>query len=256
MSDDRIALLEKIIYIQSCVLEGHSIKAMIRKESRYFREESGAQVIAVCVENEEHIDIELVLEEKKKFLTLIRKHRLTPKRMDLKKFIELCHEHFARSQEYIKIESLHDIFRGTLSKKSSAAFEKEMDFDHALLFPLRNSASKKIGFVLYFFSTETPVEVRKMVQLTEVFETLIRPFYDRKRRVLHTKCVQVDEKMQRLTEKEKQITQCVLAGKPYKTISDELGISTNTIKTHMRNIFSKYGVNSKIELHNKLMGTF
>ena len=126
MSDDRIALLEKIIYIQSCVLEGHSIKAMIRKESRYFREESGAQVIAVCVENEEHIDIELVLEEKKKFLTLIRKHRLTPKRMNLKKFIELCHEHFARSSEYIKIESLHDIFRGTLSKKSSADFAEEM----------------------------------------------------------------------------------------------------------------------------------
>lgn len=68
--------------------------------------------------------------------------------------------------------------------------------------------------------------------------------------------VQVDDQMQRLTQKEKEITQLVVLGKPYKVIAEKLGISINTLKTHMKNVFSKYGVSSKIELHNRLTGSF
>ncbi len=254
MTIDKITLLEKIIYIQSCIIEGHNIRAILRKETPFFKAESGADVIAVCMENEERVEIEMVLEEKQKFLSLMRKYRMSPRNMHLNKFIEQCNSHFTASQERVQINNLYDIFQGTVTKKKSLAFEKDMGFDLGELFPLRNKYGKKIGFVLYLFVKDAEIKDKKLRQLTEVFEILIRPFYDEGRRVLHAKCVQIDEKMQRLTEKEKLITQRVLLGKPHKVIAEEVDISINTLKTHMKNIFSKYGVSSKIELHNKLTG--
>lgn len=255
MTIDQVTLLEKIIYIQACIIEGHDIRAILRKETPFFKTESEADVIIVCVENEDHVEIEYVLEENQHFLSLMRKYNLAPKEMSLNRFIEQCNSHFKLSNTHVAIESLYQIFEGTLSRKKTLAFEKEMGFHHGKLFPVHNKKGKKIGFVVYFFGEDSAVHEKKLIQLTEVFELLIRPFYDDDRRLLHGKCIQVDERMKRLTEKEKEITNKVLQGKPHKVIAEELNISINTLKTHMKNIFSKYGVNSKIELHNMLMGT-
>ncbi|MEZ5015027.1 MAG: response regulator transcription factor [Chitinophagales bacterium] len=50
-----------------------------------------------------------------------------------------------------------------------------------------------------------------------------------------------------LTEKEKSILQCLVQGKSYKMIAEELSISTETVKTHMKNIYAKLHVNSNTE---------
>lgn len=55
-----------------------------------------------------------------------------------------------------------------------------------------------------------------------------------------------------LTSKEKQILKKLLAAKSYAEISEELNISVNTVKTHVKHIYSKYEVNSKLELANKV----
>ncbi len=253
---DNLKLLKKIISMQFAVIEGNSLKAIFRKETPFFIQESGANVIVVCIENEDGVDIELILEEKHKFLSLLSKYRLVAKHMELNKFMEQCNLHFVKSHEHVQLQSLHDIFDGNLSKKKTVEFEKEMDFDVALLYPMYNNHGKKIGLVIYLYAKSSSGKRVDLLQLTEMFSVLIRPFYDDNRRVLRAKCVQIDEQMQRLTQKEKEITQRVVLGKPYREIADELGISINTLKTHMKNIFSKYGVSSKIELHNKLTGSF
>lgn len=254
MTIDQVDVLRKIIAIQSSIIEGQSIRSILQQETQFFLRESGANVIAVCLENEDGVDIELILEEREQFLSLLGKYKLLPKHMELNKFIQQCNSHFTVSPEKVYIESLHAIFDGHLSKKKTLNFEDEMNFDHGLLYPMRKKVGKKIGLIIYLFTKGGVEYSNKLAQLTEIFETLIQPFYDEKRRVLHAKCVQIDEKMQRLTEKEKEITQRVLLGKTHKVIADELNISINTLKTHMKNIFSKYGVSSKIELHNKLNG--
>ncbi len=255
MTIDQITLLKKIITVQSSIIEGDSIRAILRQETSFFQKESGADVIAICLENEDRVDIELILENKHRFISLLSKYKLLPKHMSLTKFIEQCNSHFAVSQERVHIDSLHAIFDGSLSKNKTSLFEKEMDFDHGLLYPIRNKMGKKIGLVIYLYSKSAEAQTKKLLQLTELFEILIQPFYDEKRYVLRAKCIQIDEKMQRLTDKEKLITQRVLLGKPHKVIAEEVDISINTLKTHMKNIFNKYGVRSKIELHNKLTGS-
>jgi DNA-binding CsgD family transcriptional regulator len=254
MKVEDVELLEKIIEMQSCVIEGYGLKAILRKQTAYLKEKSGANIIAICMENDGHVNIELVLDEEQRFLSLIRKYKLLPKHMDLNQFIEQCNSHFKTSTQYIHIESLYDIFHGTLSKVKILSFEKELDFESADIFPLRSKAGKKIGFIIYIFKKDFPLINTKLTQLTQVFETLIRPFYNDKLHVLHYKCVQVDSNnMQRLTDKEKMIVQRVLHGKSHKEITVDLDISINTLKTHIKNIYSKYGVASKMELNNKIM---
>ena len=51
-----------------------------------------------------------------------------------------------------------------------------------------------------------------------------------------------------LTNREKEILQQILLGKTNKDISLELSISENTVKTHVRNILSKYGVTNRAQL--------
>ncbi len=244
-------LLQKIISLQSAIIEGYSLKTILRQETPFFLEESGANVIAVCIENEGGADIELILEEKFRFLSLISKYKLSAKHLEFDRFLQQCNSHFTNAQTQVVVESLHHIFDGNLSKKKTAEFEKELGFDHALLSPIRNKAGRRIGMIIYLF-TDKKEKRMNISPLTEIFELLTRLLYDEDRHILRARCVQIDERMKRLTGKEKEVTQLVLQGKSHKEIAQEMTISINTVKTHMKNIFSKYGVSSKIELHNKL----
>ncbi|HOS68749.1 MAG TPA: LuxR C-terminal-related transcriptional regulator [Bacillota bacterium] len=51
-----------------------------------------------------------------------------------------------------------------------------------------------------------------------------------------------------LTERESEIAALLLKGRTYKMIADELYLSENTIKTHIKNIYSKFNIQSKTEL--------
>ncbi len=52
----------------------------------------------------------------------------------------------------------------------------------------------------------------------------------------------------KLTQRESQIAELLLKGRTYKMIAEELYLSENTVKTHVKNIYSKLQVKSKVEL--------
>ncbi len=54
----------------------------------------------------------------------------------------------------------------------------------------------------------------------------------------------------RLTERESEIIVLLLKGRTYKLIAVELYLSENTVKTHLKNAYSKLGVKNKAELIN------
>lgn len=56
-----------------------------------------------------------------------------------------------------------------------------------------------------------------------------------------------------LTVREKEVLQLILSGKSNREIAASLFISENTVKTHARNIFSKYDVTSRVELISNLL---
>lgn len=55
-----------------------------------------------------------------------------------------------------------------------------------------------------------------------------------------------------LTERESEIAGLLLKGRTYKMIAGELFLSENTVKTHIKNIYSKLNIRSKAELINLL----
>ena len=60
----------------------------------------------------------------------------------------------------------------------------------------------------------------------------------------------VNARVFRLTSREKQIMELVLAGKYNKVIADELNISMRTVEVHRANLFNKMQVKTAVELAN------
>ena len=57
-----------------------------------------------------------------------------------------------------------------------------------------------------------------------------------------------------LTRREKQTAALICLGFTNQEIATRMVISVNTVKSHIRNVFSKFGVNSKTELQAALAG--
>ena len=60
------------------------------------------------------------------------------------------------------------------------------------------------------------------------------------------------ESVNELSTREKEIIHCLERGMMYKEIAEKLFISPQTVRTHIRNIYEKLQVNSKVEALNKI----
>jgi DNA-binding CsgD family transcriptional regulator len=56
-----------------------------------------------------------------------------------------------------------------------------------------------------------------------------------------------------LTAREQEVLQLIISGKANREIAETLFISVSTVKTHVRNIFSKYDVGSRAELISTIL---
>ena len=63
----------------------------------------------------------------------------------------------------------------------------------------------------------------------------------------------VSAKETQLSPREERVLDCLARGLAYKQIGDELGISINTIRTHLRHIYEKLHVQSRTEAVAKYM---
>ena len=71
---------------------------------------------------------------------------------------------------------------------------------------------------------------------------------DTKQRSEHASLASVESRLQRLTKREREVMDRVLAGKLNKVIADELDIATRTVEVHRARLFEKMGVKSAVEL--------
>ena len=77
--------------------------------------------------------------------------------------------------------------------------------------------------------------------------------YDNMSRSQQTDIVRQFKTLDPLTVREQEVLKLILSGKSNRDIAAALFISENTVKTHARNIFSKYDVSSRTELISTLL---
>lgn len=246
-------ILHKIIELQSCMIQGKNIKALLHKNIDFYLGKSGADIITVYMHEDAHVNVNYILERHRLFAHLLKKYVLDKNNFKWDKFVENCDKHFASQINYDKITHLYQIFKGFLSKKKSEKFTNELGMKSAIMMPMYHYDKREIiGYVCFFFLSDIETDIEELEAIKTSLQILLQPLYDQENNIFYTKCVRIDENMKLLTSQEKKIVRQVLEGLPYPEIAAILGISINTLKTHMKNIFNKYNVNSKIELYNKL----
>ncbi|HIP18926.1 MAG TPA: LuxR family transcriptional regulator [Sulfurovum sp.] len=247
-----IEVLQKIIDFQSCIIEGKTVKSILHKHKAFFLEKSGADMITLYMHEHSIVNPEYILEEDREFEHLIHKYIFSKKNFKWNKFVENCNAYFASGLSHERVTEMYQIFKGYMTKKEADAFTKELNITSAVIIPIYAFGDQEImGYCCFVFRSDHELVMEKLRTLQVLFQTLVRPLYDKKYNTIYSKCIRIDENMNFLTSKEKKIVKKVLAGHSYANTAEVLNISINTLKTHMKNIFNKYAVTSKIELFNK-----
>ena len=246
-------ILNKIIELQSSIIQGGNIKTMLHQNIDFYLAKSGADIITIYMHDEEQINIDYILEKHRLFAPLLKKYIFDKKNFNWKRFVDNCDKHFAFKTKHDNFTELYSVFKGFLSKKEANAFTNELQMKNGITMPMYTDNNQEIiGYACFFFQSNNDVDIKKLKAVKTSFQIILKPLYDREHNTFYTKCVRIDEDMKLLTSQEKKIVRKVLEGTSYPEIAVILSISINTLKTHMKHIFYKYNVNSKIELYNKL----
>ena len=253
MPTENIELLHKLVTLQACIIQGRDINAMLHKDKNFYKEWTQADIITIYVNENEKVNVEYVIEDHHLFKSLVEKYVFSKKSFKWEDFIRNCAEHFTLDNRYHHINDLYEIFKGLISKRKAQKFSKELHFKESIMMPIYTYDNKEtIGYICFMFQKKVTINIDKLEEIKMLFETLLQPLHDKKYNIFYSKCVRVDEHLKLLTGKEKRIIKKVLEGKSYSEVAEIFNLSPNTIKTHMKNVFQKYQVNSKMELIHKL----
>ena len=89
--------------------------------------------------------------------------------------------------------------------------------------------------------------------VNKAYQSVMSDLTQSRTTVSRRRCVFTDNcKKYHLTSRQVEIIKLLVRGIPYKIISSDLSISEKTMSKHVSNIFSKVGVNNKVELINRL----
>jgi DNA-binding CsgD family transcriptional regulator len=246
-------LLKKIIQILTCVIHGHGIRALLRNETKFLSQKSDADLITIYINRDNSYKIDFISDKRRLFCKLMDKYKFNKHSPAFGDVGQEIINNFNSAKPYHQTSELYEFLKGTLTKNRCEEMRKEIQFKTALFFPLQLTGGKKIGFVSYFYTRDKEPDIEKLKEVSTMIQQVVDPLYDPITSTFYSKCTQVDSDMSRLTDKEKEIVHRVIKGMSYKEVSEELKMSINTLKTHMKNVFSKYGVASKTELSNTLL---
>ncbi len=100
----------------------------------------------------------------------------------------------------------------------------------------------------YLLKNMEPAEVVDAIQRVARGETVVAPTMTAKLvNLLDAKHDRKNSVVEQLTQREQQILGCLAKGESNKVIARNLGISHDTVKLHVHNIFAKLNLSSRVE---------
>tara|TARA_R110002072_G_scaffold22615_1_gene79199 strand:- start:16708 stop:17334 length:627 start_codon:yes stop_codon:yes gene_type:complete len=104
------------------------------------------------------------------------------------------------------------------------------------------------GACSYLSKKTSLVKIMEAIEVVHAGGSYMSPSIARK---IVNKFAPKRNRAQILTARQKDIVDGIVAGKSYKMIADDLFVSLNTIRTHIKNIYKVLEINSKAELIKK-----
>jgi DNA-binding NarL/FixJ family response regulator len=116
--------------------------------------------------------------------------------------------------------------------------------DDSYVFPLLEAGASG-----YLLKTSSGAELAAAIRLVFAGETALSPRISAKivNRLGGRQAYRADKMAEGLTEREMAVLRIAAHGYPNKLIASELGISSQTVQVHLRNIFGKLGVGNRSE---------
>ena len=110
------------------------------------------------------------------------------------------------------------------------------------------AAALRAGARGYLLKSMEPGEVIEAILRAARGEVVVAPAMTAKLvRLLDGKSDAAGSLMDQLTPREREILDCLTRGKSNKAIAQELGISIDTVKLHVRNVLTKLNLSSRVE---------
>jgi len=110
------------------------------------------------------------------------------------------------------------------------------------------AAALRAGARGYLLKSMEPGEVIEAIERAARGEVVVAPAMTAKLvRLLDGKPDAAGSLMHQLTPREREILDCLTRGKSNKAIAQELGISIDTVKLHVRNVLTKLNLSSRVE---------
>lgn len=250
-----VDVLQKTILFQSCLIAGHSVEAIFRNEADFVLGSSNADMVALCVEQKDHLQLEFILDKHDIFHQYLRRFHLQGHTLVLDTLRKENARRLTPETKYIQTNSLQNLLIDSMVKNKIKYFEETHKFTQMFSYPLYSLEKQNlIGYLIFCFLDDHEPNMDEMTKIKKMAQTIISPFHDEKTNTFRNRCVQVVTDTPVLTSKERHILKYLLAAKSYAEIAEMMHISVNTVKTHIKHIYAKYEVGSKIELANKING--
>ncbi|WP_321323457.1 LuxR C-terminal-related transcriptional regulator [Thiomicrorhabdus sp.] len=253
---ENIEVLKQTIKIQSCLLEGHSIEAIFRNRAEFIFKESNADFFGLLLLQKESGKLEFMVEKGNVFNDMLKRYHLQKHTLIFDSYIKAAKEGVNNNQLIMQDKNLYEFLGDCLSKNKIKYFQENNDFNEIITIPTFSLENQLIGFLFFSYLGKNSHNPDNLLNIKAMVETVIRPFYDVKNNIFQSKFIQILNEVPLLTTKEKHILKKLLAAKSYAQIAEEMHVSVNTVKTHIKHIYAKYEVKSKLELANKVNSGF
>mgnify|MGYP001554586929 CR=1 FL=1 len=147
--------------------------------------------------------------------------------------------------KYSQIDNMLQLNKNELiSKKIIDLIEEHNPFHRLLHQPERYSL---YNISLLFKSKDISKRISVLVDIIPMYDN----YKDFTGLFIMVKSKQLEESI--FSNREKEIVHLIMNGESYKEIAQSLFISINTVKTHLKNIYKKAGVNNKKELIHHIL---
>ena len=246
------AIYKRIIQIQSCLIQEQDFQAVMNDQAQFLEQATKASMMAICLNGRQQFTLELSVTAKPQILASLKKYKIKPQTLTVDKFLTHYPSELLNNEKKLGIHSLDSVFDGVLTKKQSQCFEKDIGFNSAVFHSLFSSEGDLIGYIVYFYLDNPQLEERYLKRVTALIQTIVQPLYDWSTQTFYSQCSRMTHDLLNLTATEKRILHQLMDAKPSKQIAHDSHISMNTVKSHIKNIYAKLEVNSKMELSNKL----